>query len=68
MSLRDCQKKAIKKWNEANTYKRSITFFNNSFPIEKYNKAKEILDKQGISLNSFFKEKLQEVIDRESEV
>lgn len=65
MAMRECQKKANRKWLDENAYTRTVTFFNSSFPVEEYNKAKEILHSQGISINEFFKEKLQELINKE---
>lgn len=65
MAIKECQKKASRKWLEENSYKRTVTFFNNTFPVEEYEKAKQILNNQEISLNEFFRDKLKELIEKE---
>lgn len=58
----EAQKRANTKWRKENTYTRTITFYKNDFPKEKFEKAKEEIEKLGISQNQFFISKLKELI------
>lgn len=61
----DAQKRAKNKWRKENSYTTTITFYKNTFPKEKFEKAKEEIKKMGLSQNEFFVKKLKELIGDE---
>lgn len=58
----EAQKKATNKWRKENVYTKTIFFYKNDFPKEMFERAKEEIQKMGISQNEFFVSKLKELL------